>query len=219
MEILQSMLGLHMGESASRQSSRTQQFHLAADHMDSWASLEEATYLLALAYFKIIKKAERFDNHKWLIREELKRLLQMSQLWILKLKPELSMVDNSSGIQIKSGIRSMKVVARRQGLILQQLSAALLWLKGYGRVESKQRELPMMFDMRVIFAISQWIKCLLLSSSDFVFELYQGDWSLPRSKFSKLQGVKSQYDNLQLPSVISPTLNRLCAYCPLVIPM
>jgi len=62
MEILQSMLVIHMGNQQSKAKQvRTSNFIIAADHIGFLgANLKRQNILLALAYFQIIKSRGRF---------------------------------------------------------------------------------------------------------------------------------------------------------------
>lgn len=199
---------LHLGESAIEAKQAGQAISaLQPITLGSWGKSEEAKYLLALAYFQNNQKTEALRVIKMIDREELKTLSANVSYEYLRTESPNFMVTNLQEFKTNPGYTAaMKVVLEGKTILSATERAAYYELKGLG--ESSQNKVANdVLDIAVILPFTNGSNTSI-SSSDFVFELYQGI-EFARKQLAN-QGVKinmitfnSQRDLAQLDRLLA----------------
>jgi hypothetical protein len=199
---------LHLGESAIAAKQAGQAIStLQPITLNSWSKSEEAKYLLALAYFQNNQKAEALRVIKMIDREELKTLAANVSYEYLRTESPDFMVTNLQEFKSNPGYTAaMKVVLEGKTILSATERAAYYELKGLGQ-SSQNKVVNDVLDIAVILPFTNGSNDSI-SSSDFVFELYQGI-EFARKKLAN-QGVKinvntfnSQRDLAQLDRLLA----------------
>lgn len=199
---------LHLGESALAAKQAGQAISaLQPVVQNSWAKLDEARYLLSLAYFQNNQKEEALRVIKMINQEELKKLAANVTYEYLRTESPNFMVKNIQEFKSNPGFTAaMKVVLESKTILSATERAAYYELKGLGE-PSQNKIANDVLDISVILPFSN-ASNVTISSSDFVFELYLGiEFGV---KYLANQGVKinltafnSQRDTEQLERILA----------------